>query len=1041
MSETKISFIKKIVFCFVVIIFLGTLIFIFKDSKNSQEKNSYWQKKFSLVDSVSAESSYAGINIDLANLGCRPSAQDIKNLGAGWIRFVYKQGVTYDAYIDSFYNNGVRILLILNPETISLSTGVVDDNYINNFAARAAEIAGRFGGKIAAYEIWNEQDLHAATSVYIEPTTYAKLLKKSYSSIKAVNPSATVIIGGLGLASQNLTQGLNYLDTVVASAGGSYDAVGVHPYNPTVSVVVNMVNGYRNHSGGKPVWVTEFGYGWEASDQTKANYLTGVCNDLKGKVSNVMWYSWTDAMGPGYGLVDTGCNQKQTYFAFQRYCGSVSSTPAPSVDIKANNSDGPITISYNTSTGLSWTSTNSTSCIASNGWSGTKGTSGSESTGNLTVTRTYTITCTGAGGSANDSVTVNVSVPVTPPTVDIKANGSDGPITIDYNTVATLSWTSTNASSCSASNGWSGGKTTSDSESTGNLTASKTYTISCAGTGDSVSDSVTINVGAPPTLPPPSPQPTVDIKANGSDGPITIDYNAAVALSWISANSTSCTASNGWSGQKNTSGSENMGNLTTSKTYALSCTGAGGTASDSVTVNVLSPTPIPTVDIKVNGYDDFAIVTYNGSAILSWNSTNTTFCNALDGWSGTKTTQGMESTENLTTSKTYTLSCTGAGGTASDSVNVNIGTPPFTPCPYGSIQTRVHKTDYEPWTNSITLYPNEEFKGAVFENGWGVLTNDGRLKIWGPGFSQSYDNAGNDDLYERLSLPNIGNYTVRGEIIDLENQSGCYEEISIRVISPPTLVPTVDIKANSSDGPINIDYDSSARLSWESINISSCIASDGWYGAKETFGSESTGNLTSTRTYTITCMGSGGQVIDSVTVNVGELPIPSNCPYYSTQARVHKTEYEPWINSIILYPNEEFRAGIFKNDWGILTSNGRLKISGPNGFFKSYDNGGDADLFENLSLPYAGDYTAKGEIIGYENQLACYEEILILVITHPSLSSASTDLNNDGKTDIKDYNILLQAWGTSSATTDLNSDGIIDAKDLEIMRRKIQGIQ
>jgi uncharacterized repeat protein (TIGR01451 family) len=80
----------------------------------------------------------------------------------------------------------------------------------------------------------------------------------------------------------------------------------------------------------------------------------------------------------------------------------------PTVDIKANGSNGPITINYNSSANLTWTSSNADSCYASNAWSGTKSTSGSQSTGNLTASRTYTITCSGPGGSASDSVTVNV---------------------------------------------------------------------------------------------------------------------------------------------------------------------------------------------------------------------------------------------------------------------------------------------------------------------------------------------------------------------------------------------------------------------------------------------------------------------------------------------------------------------------------------------------------------------------------------------------------------------------------------------------------
>jgi len=77
----------------------------------------------------------------------------------------------------------------------------------------------------------------------------------------------------------------------------------------------------------------------------------------------------------------------------------------PTVSISADDTS----IAYNGSTTIRWSSTNATSCSASGSWSGTKGTSGSQSTGNLTANKTYIITCSGAGGtSPEDSVTVNV---------------------------------------------------------------------------------------------------------------------------------------------------------------------------------------------------------------------------------------------------------------------------------------------------------------------------------------------------------------------------------------------------------------------------------------------------------------------------------------------------------------------------------------------------------------------------------------------------------------------------------------------------------
>lgn len=102
---------------------------------------------------------------------------------------------------------------------------------------------------------------------------------------------------------------------------------------------------------------------------------------------------------------------------------NITSPPLPTTDIKArptgigSYSDGPITINYNTAADLQWTSTNATSCTASNAWSGAKATSGTESTGNLTSSKTYTLTCTGPGGSASDTLTINVN---SPPSVSVK---------------------------------------------------------------------------------------------------------------------------------------------------------------------------------------------------------------------------------------------------------------------------------------------------------------------------------------------------------------------------------------------------------------------------------------------------------------------------------------------------------------------------------------------------------------------------------------------------------------------------------------------
>jgi hypothetical protein len=65
---------------------------------------------------------------------------------------------------------------------------------------------------------------------------------------------------------------------------------------------------------------------------------------------------------------------------------------------------------------LTWSSTNATTCLASDGWSGNEATSGTFTTGDLNTSTTYTLTCTGTGGSGSASVTVAVQAVSAPPT-------------------------------------------------------------------------------------------------------------------------------------------------------------------------------------------------------------------------------------------------------------------------------------------------------------------------------------------------------------------------------------------------------------------------------------------------------------------------------------------------------------------------------------------------------------------------------------------------------------------------------------------------
>ncbi len=82
---------------------------------------------------------------------------------------------------------------------------------------------------------------------------------------------------------------------------------------------------------------------------------------------------------------------------------------SPTLSLTAN----PVQVGAGGAATLSWASQHTTSCTASAGWSGSKGTSGSQTVKNITSSQTYNLTC--AGTTKNVSATVKVAVISTPP--------------------------------------------------------------------------------------------------------------------------------------------------------------------------------------------------------------------------------------------------------------------------------------------------------------------------------------------------------------------------------------------------------------------------------------------------------------------------------------------------------------------------------------------------------------------------------------------------------------------------------------------------
>lgn len=178
--------------------------------------------------------------------------------------------------------------------------------------------------------------------------------------------------------------------------------------------------------------------------------------------------------------------------------------------------------------------------------------------------------CGGGGGGAGGSTTPRVL-----PTVSLEAQ----PLILAAGGTTTLTWSSTNANSCTASGGWSGPRATSGSEAITAINTDTRFAIECRNVAETAAAQVTVTVLRSSDAP-----PTVNLKAT----PSLVRNGGVITLTWTSTNADSCYPSWPVSGMLPPSGTATFpaGYPGARQQFTLQCSGPGGTTSVTVTVDV-----------------------------------------------------------------------------------------------------------------------------------------------------------------------------------------------------------------------------------------------------------------------------------------------------------------------------------------------------------------------------------------------------------------------------------------------------------------------
>jgi polysaccharide biosynthesis protein PslG len=224
------------------------------------------------------------------------SLANMRGIGVGWVRvdanwsLVQPTGPStfdwspLDQEVSSMTAAGMSIDLIIDDTPAWARDPAVSGNWgqpasASAFATFAGQVAGRYGLRgVRTYEIWNEPNIQAFWNPAPNPALYTTMLRDSYTAIKAAQPSATVLSGGLAPSGDDGTNiaPVTFLGDMYADgAKGSFDALGYHAYSyPALPDTFAPGSGWSqmnqtspslrsvmtaNGDAGKQIWITEVG--------------------------------------------------------------------------------------------------------------------------------------------------------------------------------------------------------------------------------------------------------------------------------------------------------------------------------------------------------------------------------------------------------------------------------------------------------------------------------------------------------------------------------------------------------------------------------------------------------------------------------------------------------------------------------------------------------------------------------------------------------------------------------------------------------------
>ena len=332
----------------------------------------------------------AGVNVWIYDHDPAPVLAWAKELGVkwtlhqlSWFQIEPERGKyrwdKIDRAVDEMNKAGINVILHpVHAPQWSWPTGKVGyPTDPADFTRFMALVAQRYKGKVAGYQIWNEPNFARETGPYASASQYAAILKGGYTSVKAADPNAIVILGAL--TPTGLNDPFSAVDDVLflrrlyaynnGELRGYFDALGAHPgsnANPPDTLWPDKPGpgpGWTDHpsfyfrrieqlrevmveygDAGKQMWLTEFGwmsmtnpprgfeYAAQNTEQEQADYIGQALRMSRDRypwmgpmlVFNLNFALPNVALGPdderiGWALLRSDGTRRPAYFSLKEY--------------------------------------------------------------------------------------------------------------------------------------------------------------------------------------------------------------------------------------------------------------------------------------------------------------------------------------------------------------------------------------------------------------------------------------------------------------------------------------------------------------------------------------------------------------------------------------------------------------------------------------------------------------------------------------------------------------------------------------------------